>query len=309
VNTQSPVERGLAFLRDARSPDGWWQDFELLAGYSDEWVSAYVASLLLNYHSPASVELALQTMLQLDNRRAASAEGWGFNALTPPDSDSTAWALFLGARLRLEPSGRHLAALAWLKKQANPDGGLPTYGDPDEVRRFMGIDPGMDFQGWSQSHTTVSAITAAVIPSMSAGVQRYLEGVQQDDGGWGCYWWVDRCQPTTLALMATDTRLDMQRREAASLWLQEKARKILQTQDSEPVNCFSAAWCVLGLGLFESSECQSYRDEIIGLLLANQSAAGGWDGSARLRVPYPRQRKVRMMYWSGIPVSVALALK
>lgn len=51
------LERGTAYLLRQRHGDGWWRDFDTLAGSSDEWVTVYVGCAL-SLHPDASAREA-----------------------------------------------------------------------------------------------------------------------------------------------------------------------------------------------------------------------------------------------------------
>src|SRR5579883_1997308 len=88
------IEGARGYLLQRRQADGFWSDFDLARGTSDEWVTAYVGIALAGASS-GDRELTTSIADVLDRRRA-HAEGWGYSATTPPDADSSAWVSRLG---------------------------------------------------------------------------------------------------------------------------------------------------------------------------------------------------------------------
>jgi hypothetical protein len=246
---REPIARGLEFLVRARDAEGWWRDFETLAGESDEWVSAFAAWAIAPL--PEGRRLAEDTFGLLAFRERD--EGWGYRAGVPADCDSTAWVCRLAARLgrSCEPG------VAALRRSRRENGGMPTYRAAGPIRRFTGLPHTMPFHGWTSPHVCVSANALAVL-SGDAALRRFVENAREPDGGWSGYWWPDRAYPTWLA--ATALGWD------ARAWAEACPES----------SAFSLA-CRVAVG----------AESAVEPLLALQADDGGWPASARLRIPAP----------------------
>ena len=108
-----PIDRAIRFLLAARKPDGWWRDFDTLAGSSDEWVRDALAA-------------AHELWSRLARRQSWSG-GWAYNRRVPSDADSTLWALNLGRRLAVTRSFRMRRARAFIGRHLRANGGVATY--------------------------------------------------------------------------------------------------------------------------------------------------------------------------------------
>ena len=127
---EAAAARAAEFLLAEREQDDFWRDFRLVNGASDEWVTAFVGYALATSGVPLPAGLVPQTVRAL-LRRQRPEGGWGYNRISPADSDSTAWALkFLrGSRLLRPGNG---TARAFLLSHLRAEGGLSTYADDDE---------------------------------------------------------------------------------------------------------------------------------------------------------------------------------
>src|SRR4051794_4334273 len=94
------ADRALGYLLSARNWWGWWLDFRLAPGSSDEWVTAYVAATLAGGPNGSGHDAALDAWTRLTGRCRADGS-WGYNRLTPGDADSTSHVLLLAQRLGL----------------------------------------------------------------------------------------------------------------------------------------------------------------------------------------------------------------
>src|SRR5262245_63507547 len=112
------------YLSARQKPDGRWEDFDLPVGRSDAWVTAYAGRSLLRAGrataDPRAVECAERAARWLGSARAYE-RGWGYNAATGPDADSTAHAILLlrDAGLAVDPADER-----WLLGHWVPDAGF-----------------------------------------------------------------------------------------------------------------------------------------------------------------------------------------
>ncbi len=184
------ADEALRFLIDAQRSDGAWQDYDIRGDphpahpISDQWVSGYVGCALLDgaeafagsEWAGAASETAQRAADWLAGARSYEA-GWGFNALSGPDADSTAWARMLQRRC-----GKPLEARdeAFLLAHLRADGGFATY------------LPGSG--GWSETHPDVSvpsflALSEATRQRLEARLWPALEAARRADGLWSSFWW------------------------------------------------------------------------------------------------------------------------
>lgn len=99
------LDSAVDYLAKAQHPSGVWSDFWLKAGTADAWVTAYTGVLLWDaavYLNPKSARLARDCARAAADWLGANIgaqASWGYNKTTPPDADSTAWAVLLLTRL------------------------------------------------------------------------------------------------------------------------------------------------------------------------------------------------------------------
>jgi hypothetical protein len=170
---------GVRYLLSRQREDGCWQDYHRLpVGPSTAWVTAFVAVTLFDAGSPdayPAAERAVDWLLSIRPRCA----GWGFNAATGADADSTAWAL-----LAVRSAGRVLPepAVSFLRSLRRTDGGFATYPRSD---------------GWGISHPDVTPIALLAMPTaeraaLADDVLLFLKRWRDNDGSWPAYWWRGR---------------------------------------------------------------------------------------------------------------------
>src|SRR5579859_1821918 len=114
-NIQSAINSAVEFLLNARNSYGWWEDFHLAAGISDEWVTGYVGTALAKVPTASAQQAAREAWEVLITRRTHSS-GWGYNRITPADADSTGWVLQLARAAGAADSDRASAARQFLAK-------------------------------------------------------------------------------------------------------------------------------------------------------------------------------------------------
>ena len=292
------VEAGLRFLWDEREEDGWWRDFWTPAGVADEWVTAYVGEACAQL-GPSGLELAHTAWRQLVSR--PREDGWGYHDGVPGDADSTLWALRLGERLGLGGSRRADGARRFLAEHRRA-GGFTTYADGEPIRAFMDLPPELSFTGWCASHACVSA-AALPLADDPAALWHELLPRQRDDGSWGAYWWLDDAYATgtlieSLSKLGDLGSADWSADDVAAVkravdWCARRLGRELKKSESD-ISPFVVAWCVRGLaagGNLVSSGTSLERQEAVDkgrqALIRLQKKHGGWQATARLRVPLP----------------------
>jgi hypothetical protein len=174
------LRRTLDALVAHQQDDGSWRDFMLPLGESTEWVTAYAGLAAVNGaaildHEPARTA-AERAAAWLTMCRAYDA-GWGFNDVTGPDADSTAFALRLLRELRRPV---HEADAIWLRGRWREGEGMATFDD--------------DRTAWGHAHPCVTAaafsgLTAMQRRILAPSAAAILHRTRRADGTWNAYWW------------------------------------------------------------------------------------------------------------------------
>lgn len=266
--------RAMDFLSAARSQDDLWRDFRLVNGMSDEWVSGFVGFALAIGAGPGAHASLGQTASALLNRQRADG-GWGYNAISPSDADSTAWVLKLLARL-----GRGGAAAAhghaFLRSHLLPGGGFATYAPSTPIS--FGDDQTPDDSGWRGSHVCVAANAADLLPEPLLGL---LRSEQRLEGHWTAYWWRNDRFATALAVEALSTAADRESRRRACAWA--------RTELAEARSAFDRA-CLIQILCAGGSDDRRKAREACSALAAEQRDDGSWAPGAEMLFTHPSAR-------------------
>jgi len=278
-------QHAIAWLITAREPDGFWRDFRLAAGVSDEWITGCVGALLAATADSAARSAAAMAWEHLCTRRAA-AGGWGYNAATPLDGDSTGWGVRLADALGMADGERGTAALACLRQHLKP-GGVTTYATDGPIRRFIRHPWYEPMRGWCA--TPQLCVTAAVanVPALAAALLPDLIAAQRPDGSWVAYWWMAAAYTAAFACeaIAAHGTAD-QRRTALPRAADWAAGQIAAGEGTD--DPFTAA--LLTRVLLAANGDRAALALAQTRLLAQQRPDGSWPGTARLRVPLPDDR-------------------
>lgn len=167
-----------------QSQSGQWIDFVLPVGSSDAWVTAYVGLALVNLSKELvtkKVEKAVENACSWSIRAMQPDFGWGYNAFTESDADSSAQiVLFLSACNHRLPDG----CFEFLQSHQKQDGGFATYNRPNPNN------------SWGYSHPDVTPIVLnalltnkAINTGLLVSASKYIESNQNSDGIWRSYWW------------------------------------------------------------------------------------------------------------------------
>lgn len=239
--------------------DGHWQDYALPVGASDAWVTAYAGFALAEAGAPDESARAAGWLLA----HRYPEGGWGFNGITGPDADSTAWAVRLLDTLGQPVDREDLALLLSFRR---PDGGFATYHEPD---------------WWGRSQPDVTAAVLLALPvaeqaAVLADALRYLEKIRLVDGSWPAYWWRTGHYATALCieLLERAGRLD------------DHALPVVTEDESHAIHSAFDLACV-ALGLSAATGDPSVTGQLMRELIATQGADGGWPGGANLRITDP----------------------
>jgi len=276
------------FLVGHRSADGWWRDFDTLAGPSDEWVTAYVATALVCSRHAGALAAADEAWRLLVRRRPLSG-GRGYNRAVPADGDSTAFFAQLAYVLGHERSLAARRAERFLARRCLPSGGMTTFASATAIRRYTRLARNERFRGWCRDHVCVTA-AAAALPSFNSRpeIRGYLRRAQGEDGAWTAYWWCDREYASALAaeaLARNPSAADRHALDAALMWAERRAGAALLADGVAP---FAGAYLLRLLALDSEDKTRRYlREALTDRLLDRQRADGSWQASARLRIPPP----------------------
>jgi hypothetical protein len=276
--------RAVEWLEQARaksdSEPALWRDYELPVGMADHWTTAYTTCLLSL--AGEAVDSAKVQQLRRDGCDALEARrtpggGWGFNATTPDDADSTALALLALAR-----NGRAIPAEAEtvIGRCLQPDGGIATY--PPHV------PPG---GAWSLSTPDVTSTAIAAMeldaarPTFQAALSWMLSR-QRADGAWQAYWWTTQLYPAFWAAKVFGPHMP----PAA----QEQLRAFLRSY--RPARAFETALHVLALDAMGERHLaiQGAR-----ALAQDQRRDGSWEPGAALRLASPSVKEPWRVVDSG----------
>jgi hypothetical protein len=292
----SALSSAVSFLLAARDPQGWWTDFRLAAGSSDEWVTGYVGMMLSEVSDDRVPSVRQQSWKLLNTRTHRANQTWGYNRFPPGDADSTGWAIQLAVTLEETESERIQQAVQSLLSHQRPDGGFSTYERAEPIRAFIHAPLEQTLEGWCGSHPCVSAAIATlphgILPSTCRSrLHRYLQSTQSADGNWDAYWWQDPEYSTALAAAAIAvSQPDSPRITQAVNWGLNRLTNegFIPTLDHPMGSPFATAWCLRLLLLQpENPAVQAAIITVVDWLLDQQQLDGSWAASARLRVPYP----------------------
>jgi hypothetical protein len=280
TQVESVIGETIDYLAGRCAQGGFWRDFRLDIGFSDEWATAFIACQLALSGRPRAEAVARRGLDWLLRRQRPG--GWGYNGTSPPDADSTAWALKLADAL-----GAHGEAVAAARKALRahvaPDGGVSTYASQTPINfrgRRLEDD---DARGWRGRHDCVAANAAS--PAGEPRIADRLRARQRPDGAWTAHWWRSDLFATALAaeaLAAAPQPGDAARISRAIGWA--------SGETAAAANGFDLA-CYLWLGAGRLSPHE--RERATRRLLSLRSGAGAWPGGAAMQFPLPWETERR----------------
>lgn len=285
-----------AYLRSRQEADGLWRDFHTLAGPSSDWVTAFVcyATRLRDELAPERFE-AVRSLLG----RQRPNGGWSYNRRVPTDCDSASWVLLALSTTAIARPSVVARATGYLKLHQSPTtGGFSTYVPQDGIGRYIGAMETETIEGWTSSHTCVTAIALLALVAQgelnSICTRRTVDYLvrQRDPGGlWKSYWWPGWGYGTyqTVRVLAALGHLD----EYAITRTLETARRE-QREDGAwseleggEGEVLATAFRVLLLLLRPFGENLMAASRGIEWLAQEQLMNGGWEPSPILRIPPP----------------------
>jgi squalene cyclase len=285
------LERGTRFLLASQGRDGLWRDFHTPAGQASEWPTGYIASALLAAGgAPRALERAAAALIARQNEDG----GWGYNERTPSDADSTACVLLFLADAGQRGSSCDRGAACLCRHQRLPGGGVATYAQAGQIRRFMGVGRWMRFRGWCSPHTEVTATAGCALARLeretagtrAAAAWRHVRSRQRGDGSWTSYWWT---APHYATLRAVELALAIGDRGCVARAVEWTRRT--QASDGgwsapgEHTSAFATALC-LSLLVAAGADGDAVQ-RAAGRLVALQLEDGGWPSRPHMRIPMP----------------------
>ena len=298
INT---INAAVTFLLEARSSEGWWLDYNTPSfGSSNEWVTAYVASILAQVSKTNisnEVSKAVMDSWKLLSSTQRPSGGWGYNYSGVEDADSTSWALNLAETIGAKNSATAKKARAFLETHKLPDSGMATFANEKTFRQcFKMIPPHESIEGYCMMpHVCVSAASAA-LPEFNFRLRDYLKAAQTSKGNWIGYWWRDDEFATALtaeALVVGAQEDDQSCIDRAITWGLKRLslQGFVATSDHPHGSPFATAMCVRLLLLDQgNSKVKTAIINATQWLLEQQQQNGSWTPSARLQVPYFHDR-------------------
>lgn len=256
------LKDSMRYLLSIQNDNGSWDDYHLPVGTSDQWVTAYAAQALAQYGKKSSNNEAIHAATKAANWLAEHRSyhsGWGFNAMTGPDADSTAMtvALFDELGLPVDAADRLLFREHWGQGDC-----IATYTEPDAWATGH-----WDVTPWGYHGMSIEDKITFLDPFKKA-----LHTHRMDNGFWRSYWWRNPYYSTFVTLEVLD-RLGLE--EPMDGY--EYDASSIQIDNAFDLACYIGIECIRG-----------YSDEKIGahlrVLLNWQAGNGQWYGSANLRV-------------------------
>ncbi|MGD9934344.1 MAG: hypothetical protein AB7T37_11575 [Dehalococcoidia bacterium] len=252
------------YLLAGQAADGHWSDYQLPVGESDAWVTAYVAVALtrLRVQQAAGVGAAVQAAVRWLIANPAHPAGWGYNAATGPDADTTAHVLHL---LKAASTPHDVRAdETWLLGMWRPAGGFATYPRDD---------------AWGRPHPDVTPVAFLALSeparrALRPAVVEVLSASRDEFGGWPSYWWRTAHYATLQAARAI---------KQDGLELAAPAPIVHESGTRAIYGDFDLA-CLAGIAAVGGHAAAA---GLAAALVSRQMVDGSWPGSLSLRVTDP----------------------
>jgi hypothetical protein len=268
------------FLMAGVSQGGFWRDFHLDIGSSDEWVTAFIASQMTLTGLPLGLTAAREALCWL-LRRQRPCGGWGYNAIAPADADSTAWVLRLAMACGFDTEAIRRAR-AFLAGHGLPDGHVTTYSSSTPIRFGDRNLSDREAAGWRGAH---HCVTANAAPLLGAAAMEALRRSQTASGAWRAHWWQSDMFATALAaesLAGTPHPGNGDCIARAARWA--AARDAVAGAPA-----FDIAWSLRLARLARSGAANPAVALRVNRLLDLQQADGGWPAGAPMLFPHPSE--------------------
>jgi hypothetical protein len=269
ADIDAAVTDAVGALLRRQNRDGFWRDFMLPPGRSDAWATAWtgwgIAHATRSVHGTAALQRATRALW-----RGGGPFGWGYNAASEPDADSTAWAIRL---LSIVTPGSARAAVSILDRYLDPAGEAHTF-----------LDPGSGT--WNEAHSDVTAVVGLALVS-ARGARDRIERLRstilvRSRNRWPpkTFWWSIEIYGLawTLAFLAASGGVPTDLASASREWMER------QEFPADPLGqaLEVLAWTVLGIW---------DRPRVVAVIcrLLETYSSDGWRGSTALLVP-PQRR-------------------
>ena len=289
------TRRARQFILSCVDAQGMWQDFQTLAGPSDEWVSGYIIYALTELrHYDRDCLSASRNLLGRQRRNG----GWAYGLDVPADCDSTAWVL-LGLQTLANWRQSAIERGVWYLKahQDKTNGGFSTYIPDDAIAEYIEVDEEQTL-GWLQPQPSVTAAaiqallvhgepTDSVVISAAA---RYLQAQQSDHRLWRSYWWTDYGYVTYHSLKALLFARALEpsaAEESAQIIRSRQLRNGAWSEGGGRDDVFLTANNVLTLLLVPHALNIAAARHAVGWLVDRQEPNGNWLSAPILRIPPP----------------------
>jgi hypothetical protein len=256
------IGRAEQFLVERQAPDGFWRDYWLYPGQSEDWTTACVGWALACAPRRDGARAALVRSANA-LRWAWRPGGWGYNRDTDTDADSTSWvSRFLAAVLgRRGPN-----AVTCLTRYLDCNGNAHTFMPVEQAGR------------WADAHADVTPLVGLALLSVGADrawiarIRGAVEATRQGAGVWSSFWWDGASYATarSLEFLRASGGIPDDAARAVRGWLGSAA-------EPTPFEMAQRAECALLVG--------AGVDGVVEWLLDAQLQDGGWPSSPALRVP------------------------
>jgi hypothetical protein len=279
------IEKSISFLLKQQQQSGFWRDYLLYSGTSDEWVTAYVAIALWETKNE-KVKNAVQHAWSTLKETFRTGNGWAFNFMMPTDSDCTSWGLKL-ARL-VEPTFCETEKKV-LHQYFSPKGELVTYVDPESIGNWCDIPKDSSLAGWIYENDCVLSSVFDILPEKSLPI---VLKQQKEDGTWKSYWWSSDIYATVHMLIGCiENKIPIPNEDKVVVWVKQQAQLFTQEIElNKEVNIFYLSLFTL---LLIEMGIDKQTEQFISYILIRQTEEGYWKGSAELVLPMPGIKEIK----------------
>lgn len=267
-----------------------WEDFLTNAGLGQNWITAYVVSMLGEFAEPILPLHSIMDKLLISGGR--------YNEGIVKDADSCNFIIY-----SLSVLGRKIpedVISSWLKFQ-NDDKGFSTYYNND-IKKVMRMNENSDFKGWLSSQNCVTSVACfvanfqqsnSIFKKIYYDTRNFLVIRQEIDGSWKSYWWTERLYATCFSIMALykDKQLDSSIcKKGVDYLLNIQANEGYWTNRNTPCTFYTALALKTIMLYYQQAMNPYYLTSInkgIFWLCGMQYEDGSWDASRILRLPFP----------------------